>query len=369
MENNIKNSGNSYKNENPDEILKDEIDVSDLDMTLNGFNEFRITDTTDIKPPIPVITINGEIISTEGNITTISGASKSGKSSFAYILIAGAISPDGNIDGLSALKVEPNTSGKAVLHFDTEQSRYDHKINLMAILRRSNIETCPEYFRSYNIRDWGVEGSIDVIRTICDLASKQFGGIHLIVIDGAADLLYDVNDPTQSNALVKKIGDIANDFYAPVIVIIHTNPNSDKERGHLGSQFQRKSESVLFVKNQFVKNYGDVSSLEPKLLRKAWRNNIPQVQFIYNKEKGYHDEFARTFDEDVITEKCSIENTKKLCLDVFQDKKKLKYGTIKDQIMKITRKGEGTAKSRFAQMRLHKMIKQDEDKFWILYEE
>jgi hypothetical protein len=52
---------------------------------------YCITESTPIKEPVPVIKINGETISTEANITTISGASKSGKSAITGLIIAGAI--------------------------------------------------------------------------------------------------------------------------------------------------------------------------------------------------------------------------------------------------------------------------------------
>lgn len=77
------------------------------DNPLKVYEFLRITDTTDIPKPTPIITINDEIISSEANITTISGASKSGKSAFASILMAGAISKNGNIDGLEGVIVEP----------------------------------------------------------------------------------------------------------------------------------------------------------------------------------------------------------------------------------------------------------------------
>src|SRR5437868_6812297 len=59
------------------------------------FEYLRIRDTTPILPVVPIITINGEIITTEGNITTISGESKCGKTGFASILISGALSKGG----------------------------------------------------------------------------------------------------------------------------------------------------------------------------------------------------------------------------------------------------------------------------------
>lgn len=61
------------------------------DSVLQKYAYLQITDSTDIPEPEPVVKIGGEVISTEGNITTISGASKSGKSAFCSVLIAGAI--------------------------------------------------------------------------------------------------------------------------------------------------------------------------------------------------------------------------------------------------------------------------------------
>ena len=77
---------------------------------LDAYEVYRITKRTQIDKPVPVITINNEIISTEGNLTTISGASKSGKSAFTSILLAGAISADGVIDGLELVNVQPNVN-------------------------------------------------------------------------------------------------------------------------------------------------------------------------------------------------------------------------------------------------------------------
>ena len=46
------------------------------------------------------------------------------------------------------------------------------------------------------------------------------------------------------------------------MVVLHTNPNSDKARGHIGSTLLRKSEAVFFVRR-----VGDVSIVEPQFCR------------------------------------------------------------------------------------------------------
>ncbi|MBM3887213.1 hypothetical protein FJ364_04755, partial [Candidatus Dependentiae bacterium] len=117
-----------------------------------GFDHLRIRDSTPIQPPVPVITINGQTISTAGNITTISGEAKSGKSGFAGILISAALSQNGIVESLDELYVQPNTLGKGVLYFDTEHSQPTHWKNHLSILNRCGLESCPDYFGSYNLK-------------------------------------------------------------------------------------------------------------------------------------------------------------------------------------------------------------------------
>ena len=114
---------------------------------LSDYEQYRITESTPIKVPIDIITFNNESISTEGNLTTVSGASKSGKTASMSFVIAGAISVNGNvIDKLEGLEVAPNTYHKAVIHIDTEQARHKHQYNLKSILKRADLVKCPDYF-------------------------------------------------------------------------------------------------------------------------------------------------------------------------------------------------------------------------------
>lgn len=122
-----------------------------------------------------------------------------------------------------------NPSGKAVLHFDTEQSRYDHQSKLLSVLHRCGLDKCPDYFQSYNIRQQSLHEFKKITSKVCKAAFELFGGIQLIVIDGGADYVYDVNEPVKSNATVKYFEDLAIKYSTSIIIIIHTNPGSDKE--------------------------------------------------------------------------------------------------------------------------------------------
>ena len=56
-----------------------------------------------------------------------------------------------------------------------------------------------------------------------------------------------------------------------IMCVLHTNPNSDKARGHLGSTLMRKAETVLFVHR-----VGEISIVEPQYCR-----NMPFERFAF----------------------------------------------------------------------------------------
>jgi hypothetical protein len=261
------------------------------DFNLNGspeplalFEHLRITDLTPIPEPEPVLKISGEIIAAAEDIFTISGASKSGKSAFVSMLIGAAISETGQVsDGLEQVEVLFNGSKKAVIHFDTEQARHKHQRNVKTILKRADLDTCPDHYLSYNIRQLDIDKYAEITTGICQAASNKFNGVHSIWIDGGADYIADVNSPELSNGIVKYFEELAIQYHAAVFIIVHTNPGSDKERGHFGSQCQRKSGGIIMVKSE-----GEISFIEPKMLRYAGNADIPQLMFKYDKSKGYH---------------------------------------------------------------------------------
>jgi hypothetical protein len=325
--------------------------------SLSDFDHLRITHSTYIPPPIPIITIAGEEISTAANITTVSGGSKAGKSAFTGILIAGAISTDGCIDGLEGVQVLPNTNMHAVIHIDTEQARHKQQKNIRTILKRCGLTETPDYFLSYNIRKVEVNEALQLTKDICELSFQKFGGIHLIVIDGIADFIYDPNDTETSFGIVKDFMDISEEYNTALLTVVHTNPQGGKERGNLGSQLQRKSEGIITIQKE-----GEVSFITTKFLRGASGSNIPEIQYTYDRDKGYHVGCGyRVAPKKVSKMVGKITDT---CYNVFNGLNSYTYQEALDQISMESGNEERTAKKYFAQMNRLKLIVQGEDGRW-----
>ena len=61
------------------------------------------------------------------------------------------------------------------------------------------------------------------------------GNNGLVVIDGIADLVSDVNNLEESNLCVQKIMELSAKYDCHIITVIHSNYGTDKATGHLGS--------------------------------------------------------------------------------------------------------------------------------------
>lgn len=359
MNNQIDDFSAFYVDQAPQPQASPMVQVNGSSNTLSAFEYLRITDKTDIPTPEPVLKIAGEIIAVAEDIFTISGASKSGKTALECILIGASISDTGQVaDGIDGVEVQPNTNRKAVIHLDTEQARHKHQWNVKTILKRADFATCPDHYLSYNIRQLDIDKYADITSGICQAASDKCGGIHSIWIDGGADYIADVNDPERSNAAVKYFEELAIKYHTAVFIIVHTNPGSDKERGHFGSQCQRKSGGIIMVKSN-----NDISFIEPKMLRYAGKADIPQLTFKFDKEKGYHVGFGRIESEETDPEK--IKEAKvaaqrasawKLCENIFSGQKSFSREKTLKQIMARSGCAERKASGIFSTMNANDMI-------------
>ena len=349
-------------------IAEIEKEISEIikDDGLSKYDYLRITSEKDIPVPEPSITFGHASVATPGNITAISAAAKVGKTAVAGVILSGAISRTGITDGFGEdFKIKPNTNGLAVLNFDTEQSQDDQQRNLNAILRRANIKSTPDYYGEYNIRQLSIKDYKAVTDEICNLYYKKFGGIHMIVIDGGADYILSVNDEEASAEIIQFFTHLAIRHNCPVIVIVHQNPSNQKfqseakERGHFGSQIQRKCYGLLSITKD-----GDISTLSAKMLRRGG-NDTPEIHFKYCYESGYHKALEPGFKENR-ERAIKIESLRKIAAESFSPLNRYTYRQALDCIIDITGKSERTVKDYLRDMKDNNIIIQDDDKCYRL---
>jgi hypothetical protein len=208
------------------------------------------------RPPdaLPVFKLKGITIATPSNIGTITAHVKAGKS--AAVEAMGAATFAG--EDCDTLEFESsNPDGKALLHFDSEQSPEDHWHHVDRIIRRAHATSAPKWLKSWCLTGLTFKQCQDCVWEAMRIAREEFPGILAVLIDGYGDLVSDVNDAPECNDMVARLHGAAIQYACHIDGIIHFNPNSDKSRGHLGSQLERKAETNL----QMEKDKDDESSL------------------------------------------------------------------------------------------------------------
>jgi len=216
-------------------------------------------------PVTPRYYVNDIPISTAGNLTVIAALPKHGKSAWVGAMRASTM---GTGDCLGVTSANPD--GKAVIHLDTEQSVQDHYLGNERVLHRVGFREAPKWFLSYCITGWPTTEARAIVPIAMEEAAQEFGGIHSIIIDGSADLVFDVNDPSEASKLVSEWHGQAIQYECASIHVIHINPSAPrsrtaKTRGHLGSQLERKAETNLKLEKDgaAILVYGEKNRKEP----------------------------------------------------------------------------------------------------------
>ena len=138
---------------------------------------------------------------------------------------------------------------KAVLHYDTEQSEYQLHKNIGKTLRRASLTSVPDFYHPIFLAALSRKERLQLIKDSIDLYHHRYGGIHLVVIDGIADLIRSANDESESIAIVDELYRLAGIYNTCIICVLHFVPNGIKLRGHIGSELQRKSAAILSIEN------------------------------------------------------------------------------------------------------------------------
>lgn len=326
-------------------------EANDIEKTLEAI-EFDYS--REIERPAAVITVQDQIISTAGNITTLTGQSKSGKSGVLSATMGGAMKMDGDVQfDTCGLTIASNTDKKLLLHADTEQSEYDYYKNTRKIFGRAGRSRPPEWFKSFHFLAVEIPNRKEHLIAAIEKYKDLFGGVYMIVVDGIGDFISSVNDEQESYQLVDWFFKLATDYNCPVLTVLHLNPGSEtKSRGHLGSHLERKSESALTITKD-----GDVSTLTPKYLRNG--GLFDPVRFKYDTDKGYH-VFTGTKQEDI--QRIKKQSRQRVADQVFKGKQGGFYAKdLQAEIELIDGCKERTAKNRIKEMREFGIIEMRED--------
>ena len=311
-------------------------------------------------PPVAqmVVSVNDVPLGTQGNILCITGGEGTGKSNYVTALIAGAIGQsDNNKDKVMdtlGVSVCENSKRKAILFYDTEQSEVQTYKNITNLLRCCGRETMPEYLKVYCLTGMSRKERLQAIIQSMDKFHYQFRGIHMVVIDGIADLIKGANDETESIAVVEELYRLAGIYNTCIVTILHFIPSGLKLRGHLGSELQRKAAAILLIEKDTDPSVSVVKALK---VRDGSPLDVPIMQFAWDKDAGMHVYLGEKPKEE--KEKRKEDELVAVARDIFGRQDFITYVDLAEQIQAILDVKERTAKSYIKFMREKEIIRKD----------
>lgn len=178
------------------------------------------------------------VIGTDGNFSFIQAPPKSYKSFFVSLLVSSYLR-SGN---RWAKDMKSNRKGRDVYHFDTEQGKWHC---LKGFRRSSDMAEEQDGYLTYSLRTIDFNSRLKFIEH--KLANAEEGTVGLVVIDGIADLVSDVNNIEESGKCVQKLMEMSTKYNCHIVTVIHSNYGSDKPTGHLGSFCEKKTECQISV--------------------------------------------------------------------------------------------------------------------------
>ncbi len=303
-----------------------------------------------------VVAVNGVPLGTQDNLFCITGGEGTGKSNYVGAILAGTLGGERlPIEKTLGLEITANPNGLAVLHYDTEQSEAQLYKNLGRTLRRASLAAVPEFYHSLYLASLSRKDRLKLIRESMDLFHHKHGGIHLMIIDGIADLIRSANDETESIAVVDEMYRLAGIYNTCIICVLHFVPNGIKLRGHIGSELQRKAAGILSIETDDNPEFSVVKAIK---VRDGSPLDVPMMLFGWDKEADMHVYRGEKSKED--KEKRKTDELITVVKGTFRNKIKLSYQELCAVLMREMEIKERTAKKYIAYMRDQCILSQDE---------
>ena len=302
-----------------------------------------------------VVAVNGVPLGTQDNLFCITGGEGTGKSNYIAAILAGTLGTERlDAEQTLGLEVTPNPKGLAVLHYDTEQSEAQLHKNLGKTLRRASLTSVPDFYHSLYLASLSRKDRLKLIRESMDLFHHKHGGIHLVVIDGIADLIRSANDETESIAIVDELYRLAGIYNTCIICVLHFVPNGIKLRGHIGSELQRKAAGILSIEKDENPEFSVVKALK---VRDGSPLDVPMTLFGWDKALDMHVYRGEKSKED--KDKRKSNELHAVIRDAFRSATRLSYQQLCEILMRELDIKDRTAKKYIAYMKEQGILIQD----------
>ena len=227
-----------------------------------NLDRFRITSESEIQPKEYTMEFLGRPCFPRKDLSVFAGVAKTGKTFVTSMLMAAATTSEDepSVLALKRIRKEP----LKVMWYDTEQSLETTKEIMVKRIAKMVGGTFPDtQFFVFNVRAMTSEER----KKMLGVAIESYRP-DIVIVDGIADLLADINDGPKAIELISELLRLADKNNCNITVNIHLNSSGEKSnlRGWLGSMLLQKAFEVFNCAKVFKT---DVLSVELFMSRKV----------------------------------------------------------------------------------------------------
>lgn len=236
----------------------------------------------------PILTQNGNPVFFPKTINVIQGKAGVHKSRLAETICSALLSRPENKSDLLGFKSELfNTF--AIVYVDTERNLSDQlpfALQQIQLKAGYSIKDDISFFYCISLLEFDREERFEALDIYLEHVREQFKTHIFIVLDVITDCVFNFNDTKDSMKLIDMMNKSINRFDVTFLCLIHENPgNTDKARGHLGTEILNKSSTVIQISFEKDKNQSPMDLIRINYLKCRNSKKHSPLYVCYSEEE------------------------------------------------------------------------------------
>ncbi len=237
----------------------------------------------------PLVNMGEVPIIRRGTINIIQGKYGSHKSRIAEVFCSLLIA---NSTGCMqhCLNFERTDEAITVVYIDTERNLNEEFPTAIQSIKQKGcygVNDTPVDFRFTSIKQVPRTQRLQAVKTFIEQVRTKTTYPMFVLLDVVTDCVSDFNNASESMQLFDYLGNLCDNFGCTFLLVIHQNPNSEKARGHTGTEATNKASTVMQIGYEKGKNNEDTDLISLRFLKIRSAKRPTPVHLLYDEnQKG-----------------------------------------------------------------------------------
>ena len=232
--------------------------------------KLRVLKATDIKFSLPILKQGENAIIFPHTINVIQGQAGVHKSRLSEFICAAFLKLHSCNNELLGYKRTNFDATHTVVYVDTERNlseQLPYALQSIQIKAGYNKTENPGNFEYISLLQINRKERFTVLNEYLQYIKQATSTPLFIVLDVSTDCIEDFNKTDKSMELIDLMNMAINEHDVTFLCIIHENPNSEKARGHFGTELMNKASTVMQVGFEKDANQHDTDIIRVRYLK------------------------------------------------------------------------------------------------------